>query len=84
LPVAARTDKTVETGRTVWNAMLRQAVIRVKPNYFALPEVECEHYQLQLNADDKVNIKEEQAAVLDRFEDSLYLLLNSMLLPLWH
>ncbi len=64
--------------------MLRQAVIRVKPNYFALPEVECEHYQLQLNADDKVNTTEEQAAVLDRFEDSLYLLLNSMLLPLWH
>ena len=64
--------------------MLRQAVIQVKPDYFALPEVEYEHYQLQLNADDKVNTTEEQAAVLDRFEDSLYLLWNSMLLPLWH
>jgi hypothetical protein len=64
--------------------MLRQAVIQVKSDYFALPEVECEHYQLQLNADNKVNTTEEKAAVLDRFEDSLYLLWNSMLLPLWH
>jgi hypothetical protein len=83
LPLTARTDKTVETGRTMWNAMLRQAVIRVKPNYFALSKVECEHYQLQVNADNKVNTTEVQAAVLYRFEDSLYLLLNSMLLPLW-
>jgi len=47
--------------------MLRQAVIRVKPSNFASPEVGCKYYQLQLNADDKVNITEEQAAVLDRF-----------------
>jgi hypothetical protein len=36
-----------------------------------------------VNADNKVNTTEVQAAVLYRFEDSLYLLLNSMLLPLW-
>ena len=84
MPVTARTDMTVETGRTMWNAMLRQAVIQVKPNYFTLPLVGCKHYQLQLNADDKVNTTEKQAAVLDRFEDSLYLLWNSMQLPLWH
>jgi hypothetical protein len=78
------TDKTVETGRTMWNTMLRQTVIRIKPDYFALPKVECEHYQLLLNAGDKVNTTEEHAAILYRFEDSLCLLWNSMLLPLWH
>ena len=81
----------------MWSAVLRQAVIRVKPDYFALSETEREHYRLQLNTDDDfriqqtvlkelfgvaVNKTEDLDAVLDTFDDSQYLLWNSTLLPL--
>ena len=77
--------------------MLRQAVIRVKPDYFALSNAEREHYRLRLNTKDEfrirqavlkdvfgivVNTTEELDAILDTFDDSQYLLLNSTLLPL--
>ena len=77
--------------------MLRQAVIRVKPDYFALSNAEREHYRLRLNRKDEfrirqavlkdvfgivVNTTEELDATLDTFDDSQYLLLNSTLLPL--
>ncbi len=78
----------METHQTNWNAVLRQAVIRVKPDDFALSEAEREHYRLQLNAEDdfriqqtvlkelfgvEVNTTEELGAVLDTFVDSQYL-----------
>ena len=81
----------------MWSAVLRQAVIRVKPDYFALSQTEREHYRLQLNTDDDfriqqtvlkelfgvaVNKTEDLDAVLDTFDDSQYLLWNSTLLPL--
>lgn len=85
------------THQAKWNAVLRQAVIRVKPDYFALPETEREHYRLQLNTEDDFRIRqtvfkelfgivvsttEELDAILDTFDDSQYLSLNSTLLPL--
>ena len=90
-------DKTVEPHQTTWNSVLRQAVIRVKPDYFALTETKREHYRLNLNTEDDfrirqtvikelfgigVNTTEELDAVLDTFDDVQYLLLNSTLLPL--
>jgi hypothetical protein len=54
----SRLDKTVETHQTSWNAVLRQAVIRVKPDYFALSEAEREHYRLQLNVEDDFRIRQ--------------------------
>jgi hypothetical protein len=42
----------------MWSAVLRQAVIRVKPDYFALSETEREHYRLQLNTDDDFRIQQ--------------------------
>jgi len=72
-------------------------VIRVKPDYFAFTESERTHYRLNLNTEDDfrirqtvikelfgiaVNTTEELDAVLDAFDDSQYLLLNSTLLPL--
>jgi hypothetical protein len=87
----------VTTDQTIWNAVLRQAVIRVKPDYFALSNSEREHYRLRLNTKDEfrirqavlkdvfgivVNTTEELDATLDTFDDSQYLLLNSTLLPL--
>jgi len=87
----------VKTNQTAWNAALRQAVIRVKPDYFALSVTERESYRLQLNAEDEfrirqtvlnalfgiaVNTTEELDAILDTFDDSQYLLLNKTLLPL--
>ena len=50
--------KTVKTNQTAWNATLRQAIIRVKPDYFALPETERENYRLQLNTEDEFRIRQ--------------------------
>jgi hypothetical protein len=87
----------VDTDQTNWNAVLRQAVIRVKPDYFALSNAEREHYRLRLNTKDEFRIRqavlkdvfgivanttEELDATLDTFDDNQYLLLNSTLLPL--
>ena len=36
----------MDTDQTKWNVVLRQAVIRVKPDYFALSETEHEYYRL--------------------------------------
>jgi hypothetical protein len=87
----------VETIQTEWNAVLRQAVIRVKPDYFALSNAEREHYRLRLNRKDEFRIRqtvikelfgiavsmtEELDAILETFDDSQYLSLNSTLLPL--
>jgi len=92
----SRLDKTVEIHQTSWNAVLRQAVIRVKPDYFALSEAEREHYRLQLNVEDDfrirqivlkelfgiaVNTTEEMDSILETFDYGQYLLLNSALLP---
>lgn len=82
------------TNQTTWNAALRQAVIRVKPDYFALPETQREYYRLRLNTEDDFRIRqtllkelfgiaasttEELDSVLDTFDDSQYLLLNECL-----
>lgn len=87
----------METIQTEWNAVLRQAVIRVKPDYFALSETEREYYRLRLNTEDDFRIRqtvikelfgiavsmtEELDAILETFDDSQYLSLNSTLLPL--
>ena len=87
----------METIQAEWNAVLRQAVIRVKPDYFALSETEREYYRLRLNSEDDFRIRqtvikelfgfavsmtEELDAVLETFDDSLYLSLKSTLLPL--
>jgi len=87
----------VKTNQTDWNAALRQTVIRVKPDYFALSEAERENYRLHMNTEDEfriqqtilkelfgiaVNTTEELDSILDTFDDSQYLLLNSTLLPL--
>jgi len=87
----------VETNQTAWNAALRQAVIRVKPDYFALSETERENYRLHMNTEDEFRIRQtilkelfgiatnttgELDSVLDTFDDSQYLLLNSTLLPI--
>ena len=84
----------METIQTKWNAVLRQAVVRVKPDYFALSETEREYYRLRLNTEDDffirqtilkelfgivANTTEELDSVLDTFDDSQYLLLNSTL-----
>ena len=97
MPVRTHLEKIVKTDQTKWSAALRQAVIRVKLDYFALSEAEREHYRLQLNAEDDfcirqavlkelpgvaVSTTEELDAVLDTFNDSQYLLWNSTLLPL--
>ncbi len=77
----------MKTNQTAWNAALRQAVIRVKPDYFALSETERENYRLQdefriqqtLLKDlfgIAANTTEELDAILDTFDDSQYLLLN--------
>jgi hypothetical protein len=87
----------MKTNQTAWNAALRQAVIRVKPDYFALSETERENYRLKLNTENEFRIRqtilkelfsisvdttEELDSVLDTFDDSQHLLLNSTLLPL--
>ena len=87
----------METNQIAWNTALRQAVIRVKPDYFALSETERENYRLHMNTEDEFRIRqitlkelfgiaaittEELDAILDTFDDSQYLLLNSTLLPL--
>ena len=94
---SVKTVKTVKTNQTAWNAALRQAVIRVKSDYFALSETERENYRLHMNTEDEfriqqtilkelfgiaVNTTEELDSILDTFDDSQYLLLNSTLLPL--
>jgi hypothetical protein len=48
----------VETNQTAWNAALRQAVIRVKPDYFALSETERENYRLHMNTEDEFRIRQ--------------------------
>jgi hypothetical protein len=89
--------KTVKTNQTAWNTALRQAVIRVKPDYFVLSETEREKYRLHLSTEDEFRIRQtilkelfgiavnttgELDSILDTFDDSQYLLLNSTLLPL--
>ena len=76
---------------------MRQAVIRVRPDYFALPETEHDHYRLHLSTEDDFRIRQAVArdlfgiaigttkkldATLDTFDDGQYLLLNRTLLPL--
>ncbi len=71
-------------------------MIRLKPDYFSLPEIECDAYRLHLTSEDDfrvrqtllnglfgiaVNNPEELDAALETFDDSQYLLLNSTLLP---
>jgi len=87
----------VEANQTHWSATLRQAVIRVRPDYFALPETERNHYRLHLSTEDDFRIRQAVArdlfgiaigtrkeldAILDTFDDGQYLLLNRTLLPL--
>ena len=87
----------MKTNQTEWNAVLRHAVIRVKPDYFALLKSEREYYRLHMSTEDKfrirqtilkrlfgltVNTIEELDSVLDAFDDKKHLLLNSTLLPL--
>ena len=87
----------METNQTEWNAVLRQAVIRVKPDYFALSETEREYYRLHLSTEDSFRIRktvlkelfglaanttEELESVLNTFDERQYLSLNSTLLPL--
>ncbi len=87
----------METNQTKWNAILRKAVIRTKPDYFALSETERENYRLHLSTEDEFRVRqgvlkglfgiaanttEELDAIQDTFDDSQYLLLNSALLPL--
>jgi len=89
--------KTVKTNQTAWTTALRQAVIRVKPDYFALSETEREKYRLHLSTENEFRIRQtilkelfgiavnttgELDSILDTFDDSQYLLLNSTLLPL--
>jgi len=89
--------KTVKTNQTEWNAVLRHAVMRVKPDYFALPKTERGYYRLHMNTEDEfrirqtvlkelfglaVNTTEELDSALDAFDDNKHLLLNSTLLPL--
>ncbi len=86
----------METNYHEWSAILRQAVIRVKPDYFSLPEVERDAYRLHLTSEDDfrirqtllnglfgitVNTPEELDAALETFDDNQYLLLNSTQLP---
>lgn len=97
MPVRAHAENIVKTDQTKWSAILRQAVIRVKPDYFALSESERTQYRLNLNTEDDFRIRqaiikelfgiavatvEEPDAVLDTFDDSQYLLWNSTLLSL--
>jgi len=86
----------VKTNKSEWSTVLRQAVIRLKPDYFSLPEIERDAYRLHLTSEDDfrirqtllnglfgiaVNTPEELDAALETFDDSQYLLLNSTLLP---
>lgn len=41
----------------MWNAVLRQAVIRVKPDYFALHKPERENYRLHIGTEDEFRIR---------------------------
>jgi len=48
----------VEPHQTTWNPVLRQAVIRIKPDYFALTETRREHYRPNLNTEDDFRIRQ--------------------------
>jgi len=48
----------VKTNQTEWNAVLRRAVIRVKPEYFALPKTEREYYRLHMSTEDEFRIRQ--------------------------
>ena len=50
--------KSVKTNQTAWNAVLRQAVIRVKPDYFALSETGREYYRLHMSTGDDFRIRQ--------------------------
>ena len=86
----------METNQNEWSTVLRQAVIRLKPEYFALPETDRDTYRLHLTSEDDfrirqtllkglfgitVNSSKELDTVLETFDDNQYLLLNSTLLP---
>jgi len=77
-------------------AVLRRAMIRVKPDYFSLSAEAQEHYRVNIPKEDwfyiqrsvlnglfhiQVNTPEQLSAALDSFDDAQYLLFNSVLLP---
>jgi len=43
------------TNQTKWNAVLLRVVMRVRPDYFALPQTEREYYRLRLNTEAESN-----------------------------
>lgn len=78
-------------------AILRRAIIRVKPEYFAWPPDVQERYRVTMPDDDdfrirqavlkalfdiQVNTRERLHAACDAFNDAQYLLFNSTLLPI--
>ncbi len=82
---------------TEHQSALRRAVIRVIPEYFALPPAEQERYRLNIPEDQEfrtrqallktlfdIDVADEDAMedCLRDFDDKQYLLLNSTLLPL--
>jgi hypothetical protein len=83
--------------QTEVDAVLRRAIIRVWPDYFAWPEAERERFRLKRSREDDARIRqavvrslfgcevrseEELDALLDSFDDAQYLLLNNTMLPL--
>ncbi len=77
-------------------AILRRAIIRAKPEYYALPETEQERYRLSVPKGQdflicqavlrslfgiEVDTEEGLNEVMKGFDDEQYLLLNSTLLP---
>ena len=78
-------------------AILRRAIIRVKPEYFSWPLDAQEHYRVSIPDEDdfrirravlqglfgsRVKTKQMMRAALDAFTEAQYLLYNSTLLPL--
>lgn len=78
-------------------AVLRRAIISVKPDYFSWPPETQERYRVNIPKKDsfriqqavlkglfhiQVDTKEQLNTVLDSFNDAQYLLLNSVLLPI--
>lgn len=54
---ALGTGKPVEINNRERSTILRQTVIRLKPNYFALPEIERDAYRLHLTSEDDFRIR---------------------------
>jgi hypothetical protein len=78
-------------------AVLRRAIISVKPDYYAWPPETQERYRVNMPKEDsfrirqavlkglfriRVDTQEQLNAVLESFNDAQYLLLNSALLPI--